>query len=65
MAHFRFHKRFLKNKKGYSGIVATIFMVLVMLFLVFNVNMYMQDRDSALQVKCNRWTRMCVRKQSP
>lgn len=45
----RFNRRFINNRKGYSGIIATIFMVLVVLFLIFNVQMFMLNRDAALQ----------------
>lgn len=47
--HSRHLKRFLKNRKGYSGIIATIFLVLVVLFLFFNVFMFMAQRNADLQ----------------
>lgn len=43
------NKKFLKNRKGYSGIIATIFMVLVVLFLYFNVYTFIQARNDAYQ----------------
>jgi hypothetical protein len=49
MDHSSRRKRFLKNRKGYSGIIAAIFMVLIVLFLYFNVYTFMQDRNNAFQ----------------
>jgi hypothetical protein len=48
-AQSRFNRSLIKNRKGYSGIIATIFMVLVILFLIFNVQIFMLNRDAALQ----------------
>jgi len=42
-------KRFFKDRKGYSGIIATIFMVLVLLFLFFDVFMFTAQRNADLQ----------------
>lgn len=49
MDHSPRRNRFMKNRKGYSGIIATIFMVLVILFLYFNVYTFMQERNNAYQ----------------
>jgi hypothetical protein len=51
IAHSPFNslKRFYRNRRGYSGIIAAIFLVLIVLFLVFNVFMYMQNRNTDFQ----------------
>lgn len=48
MGHSR-RRKLLGNKKGFSAVIATIFMVLAVLFLYFNVFMYIQKQDSRLQ----------------
>ncbi len=48
MSHLLF-KRFLKGKRGFSTVIASIFMVLAVLFLFFNVFMFMQNQDIKLQ----------------
>ncbi|MGA3111732.1 MAG: hypothetical protein ABSE15_06825 [Candidatus Bathyarchaeia archaeon] len=47
--NFKSRKNFLANRKAYSGIIATIFMVLIALFLFFNVFMFVLDRNTAFQ----------------
>ena len=42
-------KRFNRNRKGYSGIIATIFMVLILIFMIFNVYMFTQQRNTDFQ----------------
>jgi len=37
------------NRKGYSALIATIFMVLIILFLYFNVFMFSLNRDTDFQ----------------
>ena len=41
--------RLINGRKGYSGIIAAIFMVLIALFLYFNVFMFILDRNTAFQ----------------
>jgi FlaG/FlaF family flagellin (archaellin) len=41
--------RLINNRKGYAGIIATIFLVLVVLFLFFNVYTFTNDRNTAYQ----------------
>jgi hypothetical protein len=48
MGHSR-RKSLLGNRRGYSAVIATIFMVLAVLFLYFNVYMYIQKQDARLQ----------------
>jgi hypothetical protein len=45
----RRYKRFIRNRKGFSAVIGTIFMVLVVLFLYFNVFMFIQKQDARLQ----------------
>ena len=47
--HSLLHKRWIRSRKGYSGLIATIFMVLVVLYLYFNVFMFIQSRNVAFQ----------------
>ena len=47
--HLQHAKRFARDKKGYSGIIATIFLVLVVLYLYYNVFMVTQNRNVAFQ----------------
>jgi hypothetical protein len=49
MALSRLHKRWIRSRKGYAGIIATIFMVLVVLYLYFGVFMFMQTQNVAFQ----------------
>ena len=50
MAHSRSKclSRLINNRKGYAGIIATIFLVLVILFLFFNVYTFYNNRNTAL-----------------
>jgi hypothetical protein len=48
MVHFQ-HKKPPRNRRGYSGIIATIFLVLVVLFLYFNVYTFVLNRNTAFQ----------------
>ena len=48
--NLRHRKRFLADHKGYSEIVGAIFMVLIALFLFFNVFMFVLDRNTAFQI---------------
>jgi hypothetical protein len=43
-----------KNRKGFSTVIATIFMVLVVMFLFFNVFMFSQRQDALLQDAVNQ-----------
>jgi len=43
------HHSLRRNRKGYSGIIAAIFLVLILLFLYFNVYTFMLDRNTAFQ----------------
>ena len=47
--HSPLHKRWIRSRKGYSGLIATIFMVLVVMYLYFNVFMFIQSRNVAFQ----------------
>ncbi len=42
-------RRHMRNRKGFSTIIATIFLVLVVLFLYFNVFMFIQNQDTKFQ----------------
>jgi hypothetical protein len=39
----------IRNRRGYSALLATIIMVLVVMFLFYNVYMFMLNRDTDLQ----------------
>jgi uncharacterized membrane protein YukC len=39
----------VKDRKGFAGIIAAIFMVLIAIFLVFNVFMFTMERNGAFQ----------------
>ena len=39
----------IRNRRGFSAVIATIFMVLVVLFLYFNVFMFIQNQDIKFQ----------------
>jgi hypothetical protein len=41
--------KFRLNRKGYAAVIATIFMVLAVLFLYFNVFMFIQSQDTKYQ----------------
>ncbi len=43
------HRGIFRNRKGYSALIATIIMVLVVMFLFYNVYMSMMSRDTDLQ----------------
>ena len=43
------HKRLMGNRKGFSAIIGTIFLVLVVMFLYFNVFMFIQKQDTKFQ----------------
>ena len=43
------HKRLMRNRKGFSAIIGTIFLVLVVMFLYFNVFMFIQKQDTKFQ----------------
>lgn len=49
IAHSSCRKRLRTNRKGYSAIIATIIMVLVILYFYFNVMMFSLNRDEDLQ----------------
>ena len=48
-AHSSCRKCLRMDRKGYSALIATIFMVLVVLFLYFNVFMFTLNRDTDFQ----------------
>lgn len=48
-AHSPHHSRIMRDKKGYAAILATIIMVLVVMFLFYNVYMFMLNRDTDFQ----------------
>ncbi len=43
------HRSIIRNRRGYSALIATIIMVLVVMFLFYNVYMFMMNRDTDLQ----------------
>jgi hypothetical protein len=43
------HRRLFKHKKGYAGILASIFLVLVVLYVYYNMYMVAQNRNLAFQ----------------
>jgi hypothetical protein len=45
----QFHKRFSRNRRGFSTLIATIFMVLVILFFYFNVATFILNRNTDFQ----------------
>jgi len=47
--HSRHAKCFVHNKKGYAGIIASVFLVLVVLYLYYNVFSVTQNRNVAFQ----------------
>jgi len=58
--HSKRRKRLASNRKGYSGIIAAIFLVLIILFFYFNVYTFMNDRNAAFQDTVGRVTQMDV-----
>jgi hypothetical protein len=46
------------NRKGFSTVVATIFMVLAVMFLFFNVFMFVQSQNNRLQDAISQSTQM-------
>ncbi len=49
MAHLQHRKGLIRDRTGYSALLATIIMVLVVMFLFYNVYMQMLSRDTDLQ----------------
>lgn len=49
MAHSSSRKKLRINRKGYSAIIGTIFMVLIILFLYFNVFTFSLNRNTDFQ----------------
>lgn len=47
--HSSYHKKLRPNRKGYSTILGTIIMVLIILYFVFNVMMFNLNRDEDFQ----------------
>ena len=47
--HLQFHKKLTNNKRGFSTVVAAIFMVLAIMFLFFNVFVFVQNQNSKLE----------------
>ncbi len=54
------HHKLLKNKKGYSGILAAIFIVLIALFLYSNVYMFILDRNTAYEDTASQAQQMSI-----
>lgn len=52
--HSSYRKRLHRNRKGYSAIIATIIMVLIILYLYFNVSMFALNRDRDFQDMTSR-----------
>jgi hypothetical protein len=48
------HRRFLRNRKGFSTLIATIFMVLIILFFYFNVATFALNRNTDFQDAVSR-----------
>lgn len=59
-SHSKRRRRLASDRKGYSGIIATIFMVLVILFLYFNVYAFMVNRNTAFQDTASQVAQMNV-----
>jgi hypothetical protein len=57
-AHLQFLKRLKLNRKGFSTVVATIFMVLAVMFLFFNVFMFVQSQNAKLEDAIKASTQM-------
>ncbi len=49
MARSLRRKSIIRNRRGYSALIATIIMVLVVMFLFYNVYLFMMNRDTDLQ----------------
>jgi hypothetical protein len=49
MEHSWCHRRLLRNRKGFSTLIATIFMVLILLFFYFNVATFALNRNTDFQ----------------
>lgn len=64
MGHFQRRRRFLSDRKGYAGIIAAIFMVLIALFLIFNVFMFTLDRNTAFQDSANQGDQLILDKNN-
>ena len=58
MQNFRPRKNFLADRKGYSEIVGAIFMVLIALFLFFNVFMFVLNQNTAFQDSASQANRL-------
>lgn len=54
MVHSSRRRKPWANRKGYSALLATIFMVLVVLYLYFNVFMFTLNRDTDFQDAVSR-----------
>ena len=48
-SHTKSLSRLINNRKGFAGIIATIFLVLVIIFLFFNVYTFYNNRNTAYQ----------------
>jgi hypothetical protein len=60
LSHIRFLGRFRSNRKGYAGIIASIFMVLIALFLFYNVFMFQINGNTTLQNTASKADQMLV-----
>jgi hypothetical protein len=49
MDHSQFLKKLITQRKAFSTVIGTIFMVLVVMFLFFNVFMFVQSQDVKVQ----------------
>jgi hypothetical protein len=54
MVHSPRHRRILNNRKGYATLLATIIMVMIVMFLFYNVYLFKLGRDADYQNAISR-----------
>jgi hypothetical protein len=62
MGRLLWHRKFSANNRGFSALVATIIMVLVVMFLFFNVYIFTLDRNAEYQDAVSRANQLDVNK---
>jgi hypothetical protein len=50
----------MKDREGFAGVIAAIFMVLIVLFLVYNVSMFTLNQNTAFQSKTNQSDQLII-----
>lgn len=59
-SHIKIFGRFRNNRKGYAGIIAAIFLVLIAIFLFYNVFMFQLSGNTILQDSSSQANQMLI-----